>query len=82
MLWKSLNYRQIKVLSSHTFEILTHQKKHIFKLVPNLSEENLLPTHFSKMKVVTSTNVINHSVRSVLNFLAKVLNEPKYITPA
>lgn len=71
-----------KVLASHFSDLLQHQSKNIFKLAPKLSEEDLLPTHFSKMKVSTSTNVVSHSVSSALKFLAEELNKPEFLTTA
>lgn len=71
-----------KVLASHISELVAHQETFIFKLAPKLTENDLVPTHFSKMKVSTSTNVISHSVSSALKFLAEVLNKPEYLTTA
>nr|CAI5855991.1 unnamed protein product [Callosobruchus analis] len=70
------------VLSSHIFDLAAHQKSLTFKLAPKLSEEDLLPSHFSKMKVSTSTNVISHCVSSALKFLADELKKPEYLTTA
>lgn len=71
-----------EVLSQHIFEILAHQKTHTFKLTPKLSEEDLLPTHFTQMKVSTSTNVVSHTVSSALKFLSEELKKPGYLTTA
>lgn len=71
-----------EILSSHIFELAKYQESHIFKLAPKLSEEDLLPSHFSKMKVSTSSNVISHSVSSALKFLADELKKPEYLTTA
>lgn len=79
---KKYNLPTNEILSSHLSEIIAHQESNEFKLAPKLSEEDLLPTHFSKMKVSTSTNVVNHSVSSALKFLSYVLNKPAYLTTA
>ncbi|KAF2891237.1 hypothetical protein ILUMI_14937 [Ignelater luminosus] len=41
-----------------------------------------MPSHFKKMKVMTSTNVISRSVSSALKFLSEALNRPFYLTSA
>lgn len=71
-----------EVCSSHIVELLAHEEQHCFKLAPKLTEEDLLPNHFNKMKVSTSTNVIAHTVSSALKFLAEVLHKPAYLTTA
>ena len=71
-----------EVLSDHIFEVLNHQETHTFKLTPKLSEEDLLPTHFTQMKVSTSTNVVSHTVSSALKFLSEELKKPAYLTTA
>lgn len=71
-----------EILSSHINVVVDHQKKDSFKLAPKISEEDLVPSHFQKMKVKTSTNVISHSVSSALKFLAEALDKPAYKTTA
>ncbi|KAJ4426849.1 hypothetical protein ANN_26648 [Periplaneta americana] len=71
-----------EVLASHIYEIIAHEKEHSFKLAPKLSERDLFPSHFGKMEVCTSTNVVNHTVSSPLKFLAEELDKPAYLTTA
>lgn len=71
-----------QVMSSHISDLVKHQDKNLFKLAPKLSEEDLLPSHFAKMKVSTSTNVVSHSVSSALKFLADEFKTPEYLTTA
>lgn len=71
-----------KIMASHILDVIKHQNDNFFKLAPKLTEEDLLPTHFFKMKVSTSTNVVSHSVSSALKFLAEELNKPDYLTTA
>jgi hypothetical protein len=71
-----------EIVSSHINDVVNHQKSHCFKLAPKISEEDLVPSHFQKMKVKTSTNVISHSVSSALKFLAEALDKPAYKTTA
>jgi len=70
------------ICSSHIEDIIKFQEKLDILLVPKLSEQNLVPNHFQKMKVGKSTNIINHDVCTALRFLSDELNKPEYITTA
>lgn len=70
------------VAVSHIDDIIKYQEHLQFKLVPNLSESDLMPSHFEKMKVRTSTNVVSHHVSAALKFLSVELNQPEYNTTA
>jgi hypothetical protein len=59
-----------------------HKETCSFQLAPKLSEEDLLPSHFNKMKVGISAHVISHTVSSALKFLAVQLNKNEYLTTA
>ena len=71
-----------QVVSAHTNEVVTHQQNLKFKLAPKLTEEVLIPSHLKQMKVMTSTNVISHTVNSALKFLSDELKQPAYLTTA
>jgi hypothetical protein len=76
----SLPTNEVRV--SHINELVAHQEKDAFKLAPKLSEKDLFPSHFSQMKVSTSTNVVSHTVSSALKLLGEELNKPAYLTTA
>ncbi|KAB0804614.1 hypothetical protein PPYR_01584 [Photinus pyralis] len=71
-----------EIRANHISEIAAYQEEHEFKLAPRLSEADLLPSHFNKMKVSTSTNIISHNVSSALKFLAEEMKKPEYLTTA
>lgn len=66
----------------HIEELIKYQKPLNFKLAPKLTEEDLTPSHFQKMRVKRSTNVVSHDVSSALKFLADELSKPEYKTTA
>lgn len=70
------------VKASHIVDIIKYQEPLQFKLVPKLSEADLMPSHFQKMKVRTSTNVISRPVSSALRFLSNELKITEYNTTA
>jgi len=70
------------ICPSHIEDIIKFQEKLDFLLVPKLSEQDLVPNNFQKMKVGKSTNIINHDVCTALRFLSEELNKPEYITTA
>jgi len=71
-----------KICTNHIEDVIKYQEKLYFLLVPKLSEQDLMPNHFQKMKVGKSTNVINHDVYTALRFLSEELNKPEYLTTA
>lgn len=71
-----------KVCSDHIQEIINYQDQLQFHLAPKLSQNDLIPSHFQKMKVGKSTNVISHDICSALRFLADELNKPDFLTTA
>lgn len=66
----------------HIHELVKYQETLEFKLVPKLSQEDLLPSHYDKMKVSKATNIINHDVSSALKFVAESENKPDFLTTA
>lgn len=70
------------ICSSHIEDVIKYQEKLDFVLVPKLSELDLMPNHYQKMKVGKSTNVINHDVYTALQFLSEELHKPEYLTTA
>jgi hypothetical protein len=66
----------------HIFDLVEFQNKLEFKLAPKLSEADLLPSHYDKMKVSKSTHVISHDVSCALTFVSQYLNKKEYITTA
>lgn len=79
---KLYNLPSNKTCSSHIEDVINYQEKLDFLLVPKLSEEDLIPNHFQKMKVGKSRNVINHDVCTALKFLSEELNKSEYVTTA
>lgn len=71
-----------KICSSHIEDVINYQEKLEFLLVPKLSEEDLMPNHFQRMKVGKSRIVINHDVCTALKFLSEELNKSEYVTTA
>lgn len=65
---------------NHIVELIAYQKDFHFQLAPGLHEEDVLPDHLKKMKVKTSTNIINHNVASGLKYMAEELKKPEYLT--
>lgn len=65
----------------HIEDLIQYQKPLHFKLAPKLTED-LTPSHFQKMRVKKSTNVVSHDVSSALKFLAEELTKPDYKTTA
>lgn len=70
------------ICSNHIQEIIDYQDQLHFHLAPKLSQNDLVPSHFQKMKVGKSTNVISHDVCTALRLLADELNKPEYLTTA
>ncbi|CAI6376092.1 unnamed protein product, partial [Macrosiphum euphorbiae] len=70
------------VCSDHIQDIINYQDQLHFHLAPKLSQDDLVPSHFQKMKVGKSTNVISHDVCSALRYLADELSKPEYLTTA
>jgi len=70
------------VCCDHIQDVINYQDQLHFHLAPKLSQNDLVPSHFQKMKVGKSTNVISHDVCSALRFLADELNKPEYLTTA
>lgn len=66
----------------HIFDLINYQKDFHFLLAPGLYEEDLLPDHLKKMKVKTTTNIVNHNVASGLKYMSEELNKPEYLTTA
>lgn len=66
----------------HILDLIKYQEELNFKLVPKLTEEDLFPSHYDKMKVSKSTSIINHDVSSALKFIAEHKNRPDYLTTA
>lgn len=66
----------------HVEDVIKYQKPLQFKLAPKLTEEDLTPTHFNKMRVKKSTNVVSHDVSSALKFLCEELHKPQYKSTA
>lgn len=71
-----------KICSSHIEDVIHYQEKLDFILVPKLSQHDLMPNHFQKMKVGNSKNVINHDLNTALRFLSTELNKSEYTTTA
>jgi len=65
------NHSTNKMSSNHIEDVIKHQEKLDFLLVPKLSEQDLMPNHFQKMKVGKLSNVINHEVFTALRFMSK-----------
>jgi len=70
------------ICAQHILDVVNYQKNLKFQLAPKLTEQDLFPNHFQKMKVSKSTNVISHNVSSTLRFLAEELHKPEYLTTA
>lgn len=70
------------ICASHINDLISHQKDLHFSLAHKLTEEDLLPDNFKKMKVQTSTNVISHDVASGLKFISDELGKTEYLTTA
>lgn len=71
-----------KLCLEYIQEVINYQDKFQFQLAHKLSENDLMPNFFLKMKVGKSTNVISHDVCSALRFLSDELNRPDYLTTA
>lgn len=77
------HYLNTNITSSKPItELILHQKRHSFQLTLKLSEQDLVSSHFYKIKVSTSTNIINYTIRSALRYLAEKLSKSKFLTTA
>lgn len=59
------------VEKEHFTILLEHQEKSSLKIAPKLKVANLNPQGFEKMRVVSSTNLLNKDVGAALSFLAQ-----------
>lgn len=71
-----------EIKASHIIDLIDHKKDFQFFLAPKLTENDLMPDHFSKMKVSNATHVISHDVSSALRFLSPLCKKPEYLTTA
>lgn len=67
---------------SHIRDLVEFQRNFQCKLAPKLTEADLNPSHYEKMRVSNATHVLSHEVSSALKFMAQELNQPKYLTTA
>lgn len=70
------------IKAEHVYDLINYQKDLEIKLAPKLSEEDMSPNHYQKMRVSKSTHVISHEVSSALKFISGELNKPEFLTTA